>query len=151
MRNWDWAWTGASLKLRIGINKTSLAHCIDCILWFFFSPVFFSCWRAFQKIFLIFTGRPGVWKTFYFIFFTHFFPFYLTFLAPAQPVLFRSETSLLLVSGRALAGCFASPSVQSGPACPCRIFAFKVLMSVLPSHSGLFNECLVIFFFFFHW
>lgn len=115
----------------------------------FFPPCFFSCWRAFQKIFLIFTGMPGIWKTFYFIFFTQFFPFYLTFLAPAQPVLFRSETSLLLVSGRALAGCFASPSVQSGPACPCRIFAFKVLMSVLPSHSGLFNECLVIFLFFF--
>lgn len=64
-------------------------------------------------------------------------------------MLFCSDTSLLLVSEKALAGCFASPSVQSGPPCPCRIFAFKVLMSVLPPHSGLFNECLVIFIFIF--
>lgn len=123
-------WTGASLKLQIGINKTSPGS----LYWFYFAIFFFSL-----KIFLIFTWRSGIWKTFYFLFVTQFFPFYLIFLAPAQPVLLRSDTSLLLVS------CFASPSVQSDPACPCRIFAFKVLMSVLPPHSGLFNECLGIF------
>lgn len=45
-----------------GSIKPPLAHCIDCIDFFFFFSVLFYCW-AFWKIFLIFTWRSGIWNS----------------------------------------------------------------------------------------